>query len=187
VYHVGFTILVVIVVVLVVLAVVVIVVVVIVVAVEKSKQRMRHCGSATGGPRARQQRNPGSVSRRQELSLQSDVAAHTAHRPPPPVQQVLRVERSDRGVKMTTCYFLMPRLQNECSYASTTTCLNPLTPNDLQRRGAVSPLKIKIPSKNMREKPTNATIIRSVYQLCMVAPTCFGITISSSGSVRSAF
>jgi hypothetical protein len=24
----------------------------------------------------------------------------------------------------------------------------------------VSPLKIKIPSKNMREKPTNATIIR---------------------------
>jgi hypothetical protein len=41
--------------------------------------------------------------------------------------------------------------------------LNPLTPNDLQRRRAVSPLKIKIPSKNMREKPTNTTIIRSVY------------------------
>jgi hypothetical protein len=27
----------------------------------------------------------------------------------------------------------------------------------------VSPLKIKIPSKNMREKPTKATIIHSVY------------------------
>jgi hypothetical protein len=43
------------------------------------------------------------------------------------------------------------------------TCLDPLTPNDLQRRRAVSPLKIKITSKNMREKPTNATIIYSVY------------------------
>jgi hypothetical protein len=40
---------------------------------------------------------------------------------------------------------------------------NPLTPNDLQRRRAVSPLKIKIPSKNMREKPTNTPIIYSVY------------------------
>jgi hypothetical protein len=29
--------------------------------------------------------------------------------------------------------------------------INPLTPNDLQRRRAVSPLKIKIPSKNMSE------------------------------------
>jgi hypothetical protein len=41
--------------------------------------------------------------------------------------------------------------------------INPLTPNDLQRRRAVSPLKIKIPSKYMREKPTNTTIIHSVY------------------------
>jgi hypothetical protein len=41
--------------------------------------------------------------------------------------------------------------------------INPLTPNDLYRRRAVSPLKIKIPSKNMREKPTNATTIHSVY------------------------
>jgi hypothetical protein len=40
---------------------------------------------------------------------------------------------------------------------------NPLTPNDLQRRHAVSPLKIKIPRKNMREKPTNTPIIHSVY------------------------
>jgi hypothetical protein len=39
----------------------------------------------------------------------------------------------------------------------------PLTPNDLQGRRAVSPLKIKIPSKNMREKPTNTPIIHSVY------------------------
>jgi hypothetical protein len=37
--------------------------------------------------------------------------------------------------------------------------INPLTPNDLQRRCAVSLLNIKIPSKNMREKPTNTTII----------------------------
>jgi hypothetical protein len=59
---------------------------------------------------------------------------------------------------------------------------NPLTPNDLQKRRAVSPLKIKIPSKNMCENPTN-TIIHSVYSLCMVAPTCFGITLPSSGNI----
>jgi hypothetical protein len=35
----------------------------------------------------------------------------------------------------------------------------------------------------MREKPTNKQIINSVYELCMVAPTCFGITLPSSGSV----
>jgi hypothetical protein len=39
--------------------------------------------------------------------------------------------------------------------------INPLTPNERLR--AVSPLKIKIPSKNMREKPTNTQIINSVY------------------------
>jgi hypothetical protein len=32
--------------------------------------------------------------------------------------------------------------------------INPLAPNDLYRRRAVSPLQIKIPSKNMRENPT---------------------------------
>jgi hypothetical protein len=31
--------------------------------------------------------------------------------------------------------------------------------------------EIKIHSKNMHEKPTNAAIIHSVYLLCMVAPT----------------
>jgi hypothetical protein len=41
--------------------------------------------------------------------------------------------------------------------------ITPLTPNDIYRRRAVSPLKIKIPSKNMREKPTNTPIIHSVY------------------------
>jgi hypothetical protein len=51
----------------------------------------------------------------------------------------------------------------------------------------VSPLKFKIPSKNMREKAANATIIHSVYQLSTVAPTRFGITLPSSGSVPSAF
>jgi hypothetical protein len=39
---------------------------------------------------------------------------------------------------------------------------NSLTPNDLKRRRVVSPLKIKISSKNMREKPTNAQTIHSV-------------------------
>jgi hypothetical protein len=42
-------------------------------------------------------------------------------------------------------------------------CVNPLTPNDLYRRRAVSPLKIEIPSENMREKPSNTPIIDSVY------------------------
>jgi hypothetical protein len=51
----------------------------------------------------------------------------------------------------------------------------------------VSPLKINISSRNMREKPTNTPIIQSVYELCMVAPPCFGITLPSSGSVPSAF
>jgi hypothetical protein len=32
-----------------------------------------------------------------------------------------------------------------------TECFNPLTPNDLQRRPTVTPLKIKIASKNMRK------------------------------------
>jgi hypothetical protein len=44
-----------------------------------------------------------------------------------------------------------------------TSGVNPLTPKDLKRRRSLSPLKIKIPSENMREKPTNATIIHSVY------------------------
>jgi hypothetical protein len=39
---------------------------------------------------------------------------------------------------------------------------NPLTPNDLWKRRAVSPLKIKIPSKNTREKPTTIPIIHSI-------------------------
>jgi hypothetical protein len=65
--------------------------------------------------------------------------------------------------------------------------INPLTPNNLYRCRAVSPLKIKIPSKNMREKPTNTPIIHSVYYLCMVASTCFGITLPSSGSIPIAF
>jgi hypothetical protein len=51
----------------------------------------------------------------------------------------------------------------------------------------VSPLKIKIPSKNMPETPTNTPIIHSVYQLGMVAPTCFGSTLPSSGSFPGAF
>jgi hypothetical protein len=41
--------------------------------------------------------------------------------------------------------------------------INPLTPNNLQRCRAVNPLKIKIPSKNMRGKPTGTLIIHLVY------------------------
>jgi hypothetical protein len=41
--------------------------------------------------------------------------------------------------------------------------VHPLTPNDLYRRGAVSTLKIKTPSQNTHEKPTNTPIIQSVY------------------------
>jgi hypothetical protein len=41
--------------------------------------------------------------------------------------------------------------------------INPLTPNDLLWRRAVSLLNIKIPSKSVREKPTNTPIIHSVY------------------------
>jgi hypothetical protein len=37
----------------------------------------------------------------------------------------------------------------------------------------------------MREKPTNATIIHSVYKSCTVAHTRFGITLPPSGSVPS--
>jgi hypothetical protein len=51
---------------------------------------------------------------------------------------------------------------------------NPLTPNDLKRRRTVSYLKIKIPSKNMREKPTNTPIIHSVYK-CTVQEAKFPV------------
>jgi hypothetical protein len=34
-------------------------------------------------------------------------------------------------------------------------------------------------------KPTNAPIIHAIYWLCMVDPTCFGITSPSSGSAPS--
>jgi hypothetical protein len=39
----------------------------------------------------------------------------------------------------------------------------------------------------MREEPTNTPFVNSVYQLSMVALTCFGITLPSSGSVPSTF
>jgi hypothetical protein len=38
----------------------------------------------------------------------------------------------------------------------------------------------------MREKLTNPPNIHLVYYLCMVDPTCFGITLPSSGSVPNA-
>jgi hypothetical protein len=48
-------------------------------------------------------------------------------------------------------------------YQCAQTDINTLTPNNLKRRRAVGTLKIKIPSKNMREKPTNTPINHSVY------------------------
>jgi hypothetical protein len=47
----------------------------------------------------------------------------------------------------------------------------------------MSPLKIKISSKNMREKPTNTPIIHSVYLLCVVAPPCLSISQKALGTL----
>jgi hypothetical protein len=44
-----------------------------------------------------------------------------------------------------------------------TSRLKPFNVERLIRRRAVSPLKIKIPSKNTREKPINTPVIHSVY------------------------
>jgi hypothetical protein len=41
--------------------------------------------------------------------------------------------------------------------------LQPFNAERLIKTSRLSALKIKIPSKNMREKPTNATIIHSFY------------------------
>jgi hypothetical protein len=54
-------------------------------------------------------------------------------------------------------------VRNVCAALSQQATVNPLTPNDSKRRRPVSPLKIKNPSKNMREKLTNTPIIHSVY------------------------
>jgi hypothetical protein len=53
--------------------------------------------------------------------------------------------------------------ENSANLEKSNNSFNPLTPNDLQTRRTLSPLKIKIPSKNMRVKPTNTPIIHSVY------------------------
>jgi hypothetical protein len=50
-----------------------------------------------------------------------------------------------------------------CECENLASGFNPSTPNDLERRRALSPFKIKIPSKNMREKSTYTPIINSVY------------------------
>jgi hypothetical protein len=70
----------------------------------------------------------------------------------------MHLSRRNRIIKLCTAFqkvFFSPILLSR-------TNINPLKPNDLYRRRAVSPLKIEIPSKNMREKPTNAPIIHSV-------------------------
>jgi hypothetical protein len=44
-----------------------------------------------------------------------------------------------------------------------TLSVTPLTPKDFEGHRALSALKIKIPIRNMHEKPTNTPIIHSVY------------------------
>jgi hypothetical protein len=63
-------------------------------------------------------------------------------------QRVNKISEQDAGFLKVTADRI--RILNE---------FNPLTLNDLSRRRAVSPLKIKIPSKNIRKKPTNTPII----------------------------
>jgi hypothetical protein len=41
--------------------------------------------------------------------------------------------------------------------------ISPLTRERRIKTSRIEPFKFKIPSKNMREKPTNTTIIHSVY------------------------
>jgi hypothetical protein len=63
--------------------------------------------------------------------------------------------------------------------------LNRLTPKNVQRRRAVSPLKIKIASKHMRVK-IYTNYLFSLLIMCG-SFTCFGITLPSLQSVPSAF
>jgi hypothetical protein len=53
--------------------------------------------------------------------------------------------------QITKVSSLLPVTLDTC----TVTIFNPLTPKDLKRRRAVRPLKIKILSRNMHEKPTS--------------------------------
>jgi hypothetical protein len=53
--------------------------------------------------------------------------------------------------------------EETCNLQSHSQKFNHLTPNDLKRRRAVSPLEIKVPSKNICEKPRNTLINHSVY------------------------
>jgi hypothetical protein len=69
------------------------------------------------------------------------------------------------GVRAPIVWSLRPSNLNPIQFflSVSPATVNPLKPNDLYRRRAVSPLQIKIHSKNMREKPTNTPIIHSVY------------------------
>jgi hypothetical protein len=51
----------------------------------------------------------------------------------------------------------------KCGKNNIEICVNPVTPNDLSKRLAMSPIKIKIPNSNVREKPTNTPIINYVW------------------------
>jgi hypothetical protein len=67
-------------------------------------------------------------------------------------------------VYQLACFLLIFRLISLCAshgHPSRAHIINPLTPKDKTSRS--EPLKIKIPSKNMREKSTNTPIIQSVY------------------------
>jgi hypothetical protein len=55
-------------------------------------------------------------------------------------------------------YIISKFQSNQNSGRKPYSSINHLTPNVLEGRRTVSPLKIKIPCKNMREKPTNTPI-----------------------------
>jgi hypothetical protein len=70
------------------------------------------------------------------------------------------VPRICAGADRTHCFG--PTQRCLATRNTTELAVNSLTLNDLERRRALSPLKIKIPSKNMSETPTNTPIIHAV-------------------------
>jgi hypothetical protein len=70
-----------------------------------------------------------------------------------PAVNVMTCKLCEAGIccKRVTVFTLHAKWQFIYAHKESASLLNPLTLNDLKRRRAVSPLKIKIPSKNMRE------------------------------------
>jgi hypothetical protein len=69
--------------------------------------------------------------------------------------------KSTKGFTKNIMQIILQR-QTKSKYCYVKMCINPLTPTtytDVAQRA----LNIKIPNKNVREKPTNTPIIHSVY------------------------